>query len=255
MEPNQNIIRTPGANTPTPNNLPNIENVPEPPKENLMATGAKEKKGSKGMLIGLILCLLLAAGGVGFGVWAMMDGNTTRDNLNAQISSLRSQNSELLDQLSDTTSGDTIVNIDNNSDVDTENYIYVGEWGMKIKIPESLNMVSYASKWTNDNYAGLGEHINLVISGVNSYEGSLPDFANMYKNTSGLLAATRVPSGTEMPLASPPSFIFSEGGYDYYYFNPQAVYSYEDEGLINQEVESTQLIRDMLSNPDNWSAI
>lgn len=103
MEPNQNVTGTPSVNvnTPTPNNLPNIENVPEPPKENLMAAEAKEKKGSKGMLIGLILCLLLAAGGVGFGVWAMIDGNTTKDNLNAQINSLKSQNSELLDQVTE----------------------------------------------------------------------------------------------------------------------------------------------------------
>lgn len=101
MEPNQNTTKTPGTNMPTPNNLPNIENIPEPPKENLMAAGTKEKKGGKGMLIGLILCLLLAAGGVGFGVWAMMDGSTAKDNLNAQIVSLKAQNSELLDQVGD----------------------------------------------------------------------------------------------------------------------------------------------------------
>ena len=107
MEPNQNTIRIPDTNTPTPNNLPNIENVPEPPKENLMAAGTKEKKGGKGMLIGLILCLLLATGGIGFGVWAMMDRSTTKDNLNAQIVSLKAQNSELLEQ-----AGNTVIDED-----------------------------------------------------------------------------------------------------------------------------------------------
>ena len=57
------------------------------------------KKKSNGMLIGLILCLLLAIGGVGFGIWMMMDGNTQKDNLNKQISDLRKQNNDLLEQI------------------------------------------------------------------------------------------------------------------------------------------------------------
>ena len=57
------------------------------------------KKSGHGMLIGLILCILLAIGGIGFGVWAMIDGNTQKTNLEKQISNLQTQNSQLLEQV------------------------------------------------------------------------------------------------------------------------------------------------------------
>ena len=104
---------TPSA-TPSTNNLPKIDTTPEPPKENLMASGASEQKGGKGMLIGLILCLILAIGGIGFGVWAMMDGNSQIEALNAQITSLKSQNSDLRDQITELQ--DTITTLKNTTD-------------------------------------------------------------------------------------------------------------------------------------------
>ena len=89
--------------------------APSAPQENMMATGVSAKKSGKGMVIGLILCLLSAAGGIGFGVWAMMDGNQQKDQLNEQITALKTQNNELLDKLSepstqteDTTTGDEV---------------------------------------------------------------------------------------------------------------------------------------------------
>ena len=69
------------------------------PEPNIMAQGVSEKKSSKGMLYGLILCLILAVGGIGFGVWAMMDGNTQKEQLNTQISSLKKQNNELSEKI------------------------------------------------------------------------------------------------------------------------------------------------------------
>lgn len=104
---------TPSA-TPSTNDLPKIDTTPEPPKENLMASGASGQKSSKGMLIGLILCLILAIGGIGFGVWAMMDGNSQVEALNAQITSLKSQNSDLLDQITELQ--DTITTLENTTD-------------------------------------------------------------------------------------------------------------------------------------------
>lgn len=60
-----------------------------------------EGKGGKktGWIIGLVLMALIAAGGVGFGVWAWMDGNTQKDALNMQISSLKQQVNSLQGQL------------------------------------------------------------------------------------------------------------------------------------------------------------
>ena len=66
-----------------------------------MVAEPKASKKGHGMAIGLIFCLLLAAGGVGLGVWAMMDGTSQKDALNSQINTLKKQNSDLLNQISE----------------------------------------------------------------------------------------------------------------------------------------------------------
>ena len=115
MEPNQNTAGMPGASAAGQNMAatPVQSATAAPvkgdaseslPKDNMMAAPTKEKKKSgSGMVIGLILCLLLAAGGIGFGVWMMMDGNTQKDALNQQISALKKQNNELQEKIDDLT--------------------------------------------------------------------------------------------------------------------------------------------------------
>ena len=58
-------------------------------------------KGGKktGWILAVVLLLIVAIGGVGFGVWAMMDGNAQKEQLNSQISTLKKQNSELSEQI------------------------------------------------------------------------------------------------------------------------------------------------------------
>ena len=115
------------------------------------AAKAQKKAGAgKNALIAAVVFALLAIGGTGFGVWAMMDGQAQKEkiekDLKSQISSLKQSNEELQAKLNESSSnnssdsGDTIINIDTNSDVNPEDYIYVGEWGMKIKIPEGLRL-------------------------------------------------------------------------------------------------------------------
>lgn len=50
----------------------------------------KPKK-NKGMIIGMIILAFLAAGGIGFGVWAYLSGNQKISDLNNQISDLQNQ--------------------------------------------------------------------------------------------------------------------------------------------------------------------
>ena len=51
-------------------------------------------KKSHGMLYSMILLAILAAGGIGFGVWAMLDGNSRAQKKDEQISQLQSQLAE-----------------------------------------------------------------------------------------------------------------------------------------------------------------
>lgn len=106
MDPNNNPVGVPDMqNQPvTPTGVNAVEqalaeaNVEVASKAGV-PMGNPAKKSGHGMLIGLILCILLAVGGIGFGVWAMMDGNAQKANFEKQISDLRVQNNQLLEQI------------------------------------------------------------------------------------------------------------------------------------------------------------
>lgn len=80
-------------------NEPTFDNGPS-------VVGKKERK--TGWVLALILLFIIAAGGVGFGVWTYLDSNTQKDQLNSQINDLQQQNAELQDELDNV----TIINID-----------------------------------------------------------------------------------------------------------------------------------------------
>ena len=215
-----------------------------------------EGKGGKktGWILGLVILAIIAAGGVGFGVWAWMDGNTQKDALNEQISSLKKQNNELLDQMG----GDTIINIDTDTNADTADYIYVGEWGIKIKIPEGLNYVSYEFK----QHGGTDQTDGSSVTVFGTVGDSLSDFANLYKNNSPLGAVSRVSKnavefiGTEFEGTCGPymGLVFSDNDYNYCYEHPQSVYS-TNKTEQDLETESVELIQSMLNNASNYSKI
>ncbi|MDO4747107.1 MAG: hypothetical protein Q4A70_02075 [Candidatus Saccharibacteria bacterium] len=97
------------------NQINTSASVPE--QDNTMVAEMNEKKKTgNGMLIGMILCALIALGGVGFGVWAMMDGNTQKEQLNSQISALKSQINELMQQ-----NADLQVQVDDQKEQTTDN--------------------------------------------------------------------------------------------------------------------------------------
>ncbi len=82
------------------------------------------KTKNSGMLIGLIVLAIVALGGIGFGVWAMLDGNNQVadankkvDVANQQVDELKKQNEELAGKLSEEkgpTEDEAIINIADN---------------------------------------------------------------------------------------------------------------------------------------------
>lgn len=119
MEPNNNMQNNvSGAGAPRPMRAPghavgaargtapaNAPMAPSVPAGGDIVFSDKPKK-SHAMLIGMIILALLAAGGIGFGVWAFLDGNSRvakKDeeiaDLNNQISSLEQEKSDLTDQV------------------------------------------------------------------------------------------------------------------------------------------------------------
>lgn len=107
MEPNQNINNIPNAtgapvvsNTPS---MPNVSGAASMPTmtsrpESDVVFNDKPKK-NMAMIFGMVLLGILAVGGIAFGVWAMMDGNAQKAELNAQIDSLKQKNDALDEQV------------------------------------------------------------------------------------------------------------------------------------------------------------
>ncbi len=212
------------------------------PKEDIVFRDKPKK--NTGMTIGMIILALLAAGGIGFGVWAYLSGNQKEAKLNEQVSELQSQLAERPEVVDDVTSIDIAG--------DAANYIYVGEWGLKIKIPETLSSVSY-------RYSYEAGFTKVSIWGVDCSEGkcqAFPEYADTSKNNSGMGSIARYPKGQEFNEGSAPTLVFSDDTYDYYQFHIQLPYSADlSEQESNWEMESIKIIDDMLSSSDNYSAI
>lgn len=241
MEPNQNQGQT-------------QEPVEGPmPEQNAFAQeSVAEKKTGNGMLIGMILCALIALGGVGFGIWAMMDGNTQKEQLNSQISTLKNQNKELKDKIDSGIGGDEVIvdiNTETNTVADAKDYIFVGNWGLKIRIPETMETATYSFDY-GDGYTVLR------VSGVTKDSGQdLPDFAKIAKCVLGVVerySKANVEAGVVPSWYGEP--FMSNDGFNYYYSSPQEVCTNVQE-FQQRETNTVNEIKSMLTATANYSKI
>ena len=188
------------------------------------------------MEVATIIASVVAVCGIGFGVYGMMQGSQK----NNQISDLKVQIKEEdgtvttieTPEIETTTNNGTTVTITDSvagEKVDSKKYLYVGPWGIKIAIPDSLKAVNYT-------YSAQDA---LCLSGVKYREGMqyFPEFADIKKNSPGLSCVTRVLKDGYSPDDSPLE------AYDYIVEGPQVIY---DEVDKDWEVESVQEIQKML---------
>ena len=182
--------------------------APMPEQNAFSQEPVTEKKTGNGMLIGMILCALIALGGVGFGVWAMMDGNSQVAKKDEQIADLRGQLAEKSEAVVEDI---TVVDVEGDNvgtSVNVADYIYIGEWGLKIRIPEGLqNKIDY-------NFSN-GDYLEITDFSGNYTYGQKIDW-----NTANLLMISRSVTGTidfENCMTSCSKLITTLNGYDYAY--------------------------------------
>ena len=200
----------------------------------------------KGWKITTAIVSIMAICGVGFGVYGMIQ-SSQKDN---QISDLKTQTENLDNKIADLETkeiekvDDTITEDVNIPNPTTDHYIYIGEWGVKIKIPEELKMISYA--FQHYKYAGQEDRTSVSVTGTTTDVDVLPDFGDIKKCSLGAIG--RLKKGTE---TLPGGLIFSDNDYDYYYSGPQALCSTNssEQGL---ETTAANLIKQVLTNPDNY---
>ncbi len=229
--------------------------------------GSSKQQGN-GLKIATAIASVIAVCGIGFGVYGMVQ-SSQKDN---QISDLKVQiknedgsvtTIETPKIETTTENGGTTVTITDStvSAENTEDYIYVGEWGLKIKKPETLVYTDY--KFDNEVFGSNSEpgefvyeyvEVRGVVSGTDM---NLAGEYLRYADSVGCYNAkiTRVAKtisdndkgryGTE---------VFSDNSYYYMYQHGQAACSNSDE-LTPIEESSNLLIIEMLSNSDNYSKI
>lgn len=222
------------------------------------AAEAKGKKSSKAMLAGLICAIIVAVAGIGFGVFMMISAQDTEQSYKKQVSNLQSQ----ISQLNAAAAGETITVTVNDEQVEldpvtaenTEDYIYVGEWGMKIKIPEGF-------RWASYRFYDSGTYTSLAVLGADCTDAAacqnIPSFVDPAGMGNFIGGVTRMPRAdfenqTVIDGSSAP--VFSDSNYVYVFNGPQAVSS-TDEATQALEEKSAQMVQTMLKNPENYSSI
>ena len=268
MEPNQNNQNNPN-NQPSQNTTPpnvinasadNYHNPASNPSTNMDSnpTPQNPPKKSHSALYGMIFFAILAAAGIGFGIWAMLDGNSKAEKKEAQISDLQSQLSEAMQAnpvedtaiVEDTETITETITEDSTATtptVNTADYIYVGEWNLKIQVPSNLTLTGYKYYMSTDGNS-------LGVWGTAKGGQYFPDFANTTVNTSPMGIISQYPKGAEKSPLSSPKLVFSDDQYDYYYSHPQIVYS-QNGSEREWETESSSIIEQMFNNANNYSKI
>lgn len=230
MDPNQNANAVGAPNTAP---VQNVSNTPVEP-ENIMAQGVSaKKKGSKGMLYGMILCVVLAVGGIGFGVWAWVDGNTQKDSLNQQISDLKKKNSELLDRIAEYEN-----KIEEEPEIeDSSENFYIEEWGLSIELPDSISDIVYEIGNGYSDICDSGATIkSLIKDGKKIDAGELEGVAFINRCTE------MFPYGT---------LVFEDDAFKYYYEFPNGL-SIEDPQEVRDVADD---LKNVLNNKENYSKI
>ena len=214
----------------------------------------KQKSGN-GLKIATAIACIVAVCGIGFGVFGMIQ-NTEKDS---QISDLKNQVATL---------NNKIVSIENDNDTsekptgnpssatgNSKDYVYISEWGIKIKIPEGLGYIDYS-------------FINYISDGENEYPSDYSAIAfNGVASSSNKTAANeylrqaRVVNCYVASISRTPKttfeirgqLIYEDNNYNYVYNHAQAVCSNGDSGSTTAETEGNLLIKNMLTSSSNYS--
>lgn len=225
--------------------------------QNDKSDNSEKTKMSKKQIVGLVVLSLIALGGVLFGIYGMNSQNEQVAELKARAETAEGKVAELETEkvtITDPDSG-TIEIVDDVevATADTEGYIYIGEWGLKIKIPDDLTYVSYKFNSRPDE----GTEI-LYINGTKGTRSSMPSFSNTSINDVWLVGLARYASDFDTSTipgsGSAGELVYTDNGYNYYASGPQSVRS-TNESDTELEVQSVNYILEVLRDPNSYSAI
>ncbi len=211
-----------------------------PPSPEELAKQALEKSAKRNKILAIIFgsfsFIFLCLGIVGLVM------TISANNLLNETRSLASSQSLIIAALKETTG----IEIATPEDVPTyqtpHGYIYLDEWGIKLRVPEDLVSVSYIY---DQKYRP-----SICFNGLKKGIQSFPAFADVAQNPGGMGCLRRVEVTEGDSDQSGQSFgtrVFTDNhGYNYFYVAPSRTFATEaaEQGL---EQTSVQVIKNMLS--------
>lgn len=211
----------------------------------------------KPYVVTIVILIVLLLGVMGFGVYEVLMNLRLED----EIAEIRQENEnlsvEMQGEQEKTETEDETEQVEEKTEATeeaSEDYIYVGQWGIKIKVPEELKNISY-------NFTGSDV---LYVSGVVCGNGRCQYVPQFLKNSAergtGLGALSRVPKDQAYPetikIGEYAKSNWLERGYgkvvyiedDYFYAYEKANGLWGPESEWEWEKESTNLVEEMLKN-------
>lgn len=220
-EPTPEPITTEEPVSAGPVNFNTISSSEEPAPiapESSVAEPEKPKKKSGNALV--LLAIFLALCGIGFGVYGMFFQEPKTITKTIEVPG-ECEGSEAVASSSE--------------------YIYIGEWGIKIKKPSTLKNINYSFNDSALHMTGLP---------ADSNPETTPDFANIEKYSAGIIS--RMSAKTECDEISCGEIVYQDENYKYAYSHPQDITS-ADEANRELETKTVNLFKEMLTNKENYS--
>lgn len=217
---------------------PNLNPQPVPTAPNQTTP---EQKAKTYMILSIVFGAF-AFIGIILGIWSLVANISTSNKLASADAALTNANA-IIAKVEE----DTGVKITSPASVPAytpvSGNIYITEWGIKFKIPDDLENVSYIlDQKYRPQICFTGNKIGIKY---------FPAFADIDQNTSGLGCATRVATSegdTDKDTGN--SFgqkVFTYGEYNYFYTGPTAHFS-QDAAEQGLEDTAVQIIKNMISN-------
>jgi len=226
-------------------------------------TSLSKQKHHKSTVV-IIILAIVACAGIGFGIFEMVMNGQANQKSGELVQELEQKN-EALKQAEEKLGVQIEIEDEAKADDEEEkisevkvqaarDYIYVGEWGVKIKIPENLVSVSYSFVAGKDvlhvsgaQYDGQ-QYYPRFLEYVTEHGQGLGDLYRWQKNNRTIKLNT---NGDAKELTQDGHFagtvVYEDEDYYITYAHPQALIGIE-KSEIDWEMASTNLIMDMLMN-------
>lgn len=209
------------------------------------------QKSGNGLKIATAIASVVAVCGIGFGIYGMIQSSQK----DSQISDLKVQikeddgtitTIETPEIETNTDNGTTVTITDSNvKNENTEDYIYIGEWGIKVKIPEGLYIYDYKVKLAETtDFTWYDNAPHIVVSGFTKQLTASPTIPEECYS----LVIARTKGQSEGSLSSYDGYSYTVG---------TDVPCLVDTGYSKEEVDlgGKQLIKEMFSDINNYSKI